>query len=62
MLYWHLYCKSKYFFNSSEAYLEPCQITMKEIFRENSKELEAVNYFRQKTSLYMFERVLITPN
>ena len=24
---------------------------MKEIFRENSKELEAVNYFRQKNSI-----------
>ena len=32
----HLYCNSRYYHSSSEAYLEPCQISMIEFFWENS--------------------------
>ena len=32
----HLYCNSKYYHSSSEAYLEPCQISMIELFWGNS--------------------------
>ena len=28
----HLYCNSKYYHSSSEAHLEPCQISMIELF------------------------------
>ena len=28
----HLYCDSKYYHSSSEAYLQPCQISMIELF------------------------------
>ena len=29
---YHLYCNSKYYHSSSETYLEPCQISMIELF------------------------------
>ena len=37
----HLYCNCKYYHSSSEAYLEPCQISMIEFFEEivNSQKL-----------------------
>ena len=56
----HLYCNSKYYHSSSEAYLESCQTSMMELISENSEELEALTVFGKKTPSYMFERVLIT--
>ena len=31
-----MYCNSKYYHSSSEAYLQPCRISMIELFWENS--------------------------
>ena len=35
VLYCHLYCNSKYYHSSSEVYVEPCEISIIELFWEN---------------------------
>ena len=56
LLYCHLYCNSKYLLGSLEVYLESCQISMMELFSEDSPGLEAVDCFSKKNSImYVWE-------
>ena len=44
--------------NTLKTYLRHCQIFMMELFRENSQQLKAVNYFRKKAPSLILDGVL----
>ena len=44
-----------------QAYLGPYQISVIEYFCKQVQRLLTVNYFRKKTPLQMFDRILNTP-
>lgn len=45
--------------NVTEAYLEPSQKIVLEIFGENSQQLKVVIYFRKRAASLTFESVLV---
>ena len=58
--FFSLHCEKTRKLQLLEAYLEPCQRSMMELFCENSSRNSTVNYFHKQAPSYIFDRVLNT--